>query len=170
MRSPKSSRIAAAMLACLASLACSASAAQSPTEPDPDALSGWELMIAPTAYHWDKDDDYSNVVALGLERAWANGSMAGLSLFRNSFGQPSAYAYYGHTWNDVFGVRNLYIKLSGGILYGYTGKYEDKVPFNHNGFSLGIVPSVGYRVTPRDAVQVGVLGTAALIFSYNRRF
>ena len=51
--------IAAAMLACLA---CSASVAQSTTDPDPNALSGWELVLGPTAYHWDKDDDHRNVV------------------------------------------------------------------------------------------------------------
>ena len=170
MSGPETSRLAAAMLACLASLASPPTAAQSTTGPDPDVLPSWELVIGPTSIHWHKGDDHTHVVLLGLEYGWAHGAIAGLSIFRNSFGQPSAYAYYGHTWDDLFGLRNLYVKLSAGVIYGYKGKYEDKVPLNHNGFGLGIVPAIGYRLTPHDAVQIGVLGTAALIFTYNRRF
>ena len=44
------------------------------------------------------------------------------------------------------------------------------MPFNHDGFGLGIIPAVGYQVTPRDALQIGVLGASGLIFTYNRRF
>jgi hypothetical protein len=32
------------------------------------------------------------------------------------------------------------------------------------------VPALGYRLTPKDALQVSMLGTAGLMFSYNRRF
>ena len=38
----------------------------------------------------------------------------GFSAFRNSFGQPSAYAYYGYSWDNLFGHPWLYAKLSGG--------------------------------------------------------
>ena len=138
----------------------------------------WELVIGPFAVHWSNEDEHKHVYLLGIERSlpeapkWsaADGTIWGFSAFNNSFGQPSAYAYYGYRWDNLFGYSSLYAKLSGGIIYGYKGEYEDKVPFNHNGFGLAIIPAVGYRVTQFDAVQIGMLGTAGLIFTYNRRF
>jgi hypothetical protein len=44
------------------------------------------------------------------------------------------------------------------------------VPYNHDGFGLGIIPAIGYNLTKADAVQIGTLGTAGLIFTYNRKF
>ena len=130
----------------------------------------WELVAGPFAIHWGNSSEHTYVVLLGIEREEADGWIWGFSAFRNSFGQASAYAYYGYRWDNLFGVPALYAKLSGGIIYGYKGQYEDKVPFNHDGFGLGIIPAIGYRLTPKDALQVGALGTAGLIFTYNRRF
>jgi hypothetical protein len=131
----------------------------------------WEAIFGPFAYHWSNESKHTHVYLLGIERENADNTMWGLSVFQNSFGQPSAYAYYGYTWNHLFDSRpNWYVKLSGGVVYGYKDQYADKVPFNHDGFGLGIIPAIGYRLTPNDALQVGVLGTAGLIFTYNRRF
>lgn len=138
----------------------------------------WEVVIGPFAVHWSHDEDHKHVYLLGIERSqpgaplWsaADATIWGFSAFNNSFGQPSAYAYYGYRWDNLFDYPALYLKLSGGILYGYKEPYEDKVPFNHNGFGLAIIPAIGYRLTPNDAIQVGTLGAAGLIFTYNRRF
>jgi len=150
-----------ALLTCMISI----SAAAANTEGRPE----WDLVVGPGAYHWSNDEKHSHVVLLGLERSKSDGSLFGFSAFNNSFGQPSVYAYYGHTWNEPFNVSNVYIKLSGGVIYGYKGEHKDGVPFNHNGFGLGVIPGLGYRLTPKDSVQVNMLGTAALIFTYNRR-
>lgn len=163
----RASAVGASLLIALSSSAVCAQ------EPEADEFSGkpyWEALIGPFAVHWSNSDEHKNVYLLGIERAQANGFIWGFSAFSNSFGQPSAYAYYGYRWDNLFGYSKLYAKLSGGIIYGYKGKYEDKVPFNHDGFGLGIIPAIGYRLTPKDAVQVGALGTAGLIFTYNRRF
>ena len=130
----------------------------------------WELVAGPFAVHWSNGDEHTHVVLLGIEREEADGWIWGFSAFRNSFGQPSAYAYYGYRWDNLFDNPAWYLKLSAGVIYGYKGEYEDKVPFNHNGFGLGIIPAIGYRLTPKDALQVGALGTAGLILTYNRRF
>lgn len=131
----------------------------------------WELVISPGAYHFSNEDAHTHVYLVGIEREQPDNFLWGFSAFQNSFGQASAYAYYGYTWNEFWpGHPNWYIKLTGGIIYGYTGKYEDKVPFNHNGFGLGIIPGLGYRFTPKDAAQINLLGSAGLIFTYNRRF
>jgi hypothetical protein len=138
----------------------------------------WELAIAPFALHWSYNSEHRNVYLLGLDRvspgapSWsgADATFWGFAAFTNSFGQPSAYAYGGYRWDGLFGLPALYLKVTGGILYGYKGEYKDKVPLNHNGFSPAIIPAIGYRLTPNDSLQVGMLGTAGLIFSYGRRF
>ncbi|MDN8616703.1 ABC transporter ATP-binding protein [Variovorax ginsengisoli] len=130
----------------------------------------WELVVGPFAVHFSNEDEHTHVYLLGLERNQPDGWMWGLSAFQNSFGQASAYAYYGYRWDNLFGYPSLYFKLSGGIIYGYVGQYKDKVPYNHDGFGLGIIPAIGYKFTKADSVQIGTLGTAGLIFTYNRKF
>jgi hypothetical protein len=48
--------------------------------------------------------------------------------------------------------------------------YEDKVPLNHNGFSPAIIPSLGYKISPQDSLQMKILGNAGLMFSWGRLF
>jgi len=138
----------------------------------------WEIQVAPFALHWSNSSEHKHVYLLGIERyrpemsSWlaADETLWGVSAFRNSFGQPSVYAYLGYRWNHLFGHPALSFKLTGGILYGYKKPYENKVPLNYHGFSPGIIPTVGYQLAPNDSVQVGVLGTAGLVFMYSRRF
>lgn len=177
----------ACLLIALYSIAARAQQGQSPeASPQPEESPAarfegkphWELLIGPFAFHWHNNDKYKHVYLLGIERScpeqplWSHSdaTLWGFSAFKNSYGQPSAYAYYGYRWDNLFGYPALYAKLTGGIIYGYKYPYEDKVPFNHNGFGLAIIPSLGYRVTPFDAVQINVLGAAGLIFTYHRRF
>jgi len=156
--------------AVLTASACASLGAYAATPSDTTAEGSWELVVAPFTHHWRKDAEHRPVVLLGLERIASDGSTVGGALFRNSFGQLSAYAYYGHEWNDLLGSDSLYFKLSGGIIYGYRGRFKDKVPFNVGGFSPAIIPAIGWRLTPRDAIQAAVLGKAGVTFSYNRRF
>jgi hypothetical protein len=41
---------------------------------------------------------------------------------------------------------------------------------NHTGFSPAIIPVIGYQLNPHDSLQLKVLGSAGLMFSYGRRF
>jgi hypothetical protein len=72
----------------------------------------------------------------------ADRSILGLALFRNSFGQPSQYLYLGQKW-DVH--KNIYLKLTAGLLHGYKDPYQNKIPLNHYGTAPVIVPSIGLR-------------------------
>jgi len=96
--------------------------------------------------------------------------LCGMSLFSNSFGQPTMYVYVGQRWDPLFDDSKWFVKVTAGIFYGYVGKYKDKVPFNYNGFSPGIIPSIGYAFSPKDSAQVLVLGNAGLMFAYGHRF
>ncbi|HYP84424.1 hypothetical protein [Variovorax sp.] len=141
--------------------------AASPLIPTAD---GWELVISPYAYHFSHSPEHKHVYLIGLERQRADNWLWGGAYFSNSFGQDSGVGYVGYMWNNVFDIPALYFKLVAGIMYGYKEPYEDKVPFNHNGWSPVILPSVGWRFTPKDSVQVVLLGGNGMLFSYNRRF
>ncbi len=155
--------IALCALTVLASPFCQAQQRPSNVRDEPS----WDLIISPYTQHFS-NDDHRHVYLLGLQRNQLDGAMWGLSLFRNSFGQGSGYAYYGHRWDALFGVPELYGDLSAGIIYGYRGEFKDKVPFNHGGFAPAIIPALGYRVTPKDALQLVMLGKNALLFAYVR--
>jgi hypothetical protein len=44
------------------------------------------------------------------------------------------------------------------------------VPFNHRGFSPGLVPSLGWQLTPTFSAQVNFLGNSALMFQASADF
>ena len=127
----------------------------------------WTLSLSPFTHHWHVDPTHRHVYLAGLERAGPVGSFIGLSLFRNSFGQPSAYAYRGWRWRPWDAHPALYAKLSVGVIYGYLPPYNNKVPLNYHGFSPVVIPALGYQLSDRDAIQVNFLGTAGFMLAYN---
>ena len=136
----------------------------------PEADKRWDLTLSPYTLHYSDSGEHKPVVLASLDRAVAGNRFCGLSLFSNSFGQPTAYVYGGQRWDAWLGQPQLFVKVTAGIFYGYVGKYKDKVPLNYNGFSPGIIPSIGYAFTPHDSAQVLILGNAGLMFAYGHRF
>jgi hypothetical protein len=136
----------------------------------PAANKRWELTLSPYTLHWQSSPEHKPVVLSSLDRAAPGNRLCGLSFFSNSFGQPSTYVYVGQRWDSLIGNPNLFAKITAGIFYGYVGQYKDKVPYNYKGFSPGIIPSVGYQLTPTDSAQLLVLGTAGLMFAYGHTF
>ncbi|MBV8617617.1 MAG: ABC transporter ATP-binding protein [Curvibacter sp.] len=153
-------------------LCLAGAAAATPADPALPAPSGdhWVLTLSPYTYHWHYDPAHVHVFLAGLEHRDADNTFKGVSLFRNSFGQPAAYAYYGWQWDQVLNQPALYAKLSLGVIYGYLPPYNDKVPLNYHGYSPGVIPALGYRLDPQDAIQLNLLGTAGLMLSYTREF
>ena len=148
-------------------------------QPCPDSLAAegetrptkkWEVMLSPYTHHWNYSPEHKPVVLVAVDEQLPGNRFCGVALFSNSFGQPSTYVYAGQQYNNLMGNPNLFVKVTAGILYGYVGKYQDKVPLNHNGFSPAIIPSIGYRLNEHDSLQVKVLGNAGLMFSYGRSF
>jgi hypothetical protein len=146
-------------------------AAPPAAEPEGNGLLGpghWRLFVVPyTAFHWRPSDEHEPVWALGFERQRPDGWLAGGSHFSNSFGQPSAYLYVGKRWDGFFGRPELFAQVTGGLLYGYRGKYEDKVPLNNNGFSPGAVVTGGWQFNRRWSVAAHLLGDAAVMFQFS---
>jgi hypothetical protein len=57
-----------------------------------------------------------------------------------------------------------------GVLYGYKPPYEDKVPYNYNGFSPGATISLGWQFTRQFSVQMDALGSAGMMFQASWNF
>lgn len=141
-----------------------------------DWSTGWQtgstvrLMLSPYTYHFSRDPNHTQVYMLGVERQRADGFLVGGTAFRNSFGQPSTYLYIGQRFDRLANTEFLFAELTGGVLYGYKPPYNNKVPFNHRGFSPGLVPSLGWKFTPTLSAQVNVLGNSAVMLQVSADF
>jgi hypothetical protein len=136
-----------------------------PTE-ETDKAGFWRLMASPYTVHYHKDEDgeHEPIYMIGLERQRDDGWVWGGTYFSNSFGQPSAYVYFGEKVTHFSSIDKLFVQWTAGILYGYKDPYEDKVPFNYNGFSPGVTLGLGWQFTREFSVQAIALGTAGMMF------
>lgn len=161
------------LCACLLGASVSFPAAATDWSPCPnwDAKDGYTVFASPYTHHWSDENasQHQQVLAASVSRRLPNDRFCGFSLFRNSFGQPSAYAFTGWSWNQLFQTP-LYLNVTAGIIYGYVGEHREKVPLNVNGFSPVVIPSLGYQLTPQLGVEVQILGTAAVMFGASWRF
>lgn len=123
----------------------------------------WRLVASPGMVHFNASDEHRWVWAVGVERQRDDGWMWGGVFFSNSFGQPSGYAYVGHRYAPVLDQPSLFAQWSAGLMYGYVGEYQDKVPFNVRGFSPGAVLSLGWQFDARLSAQMNLLGSAGLM-------
>ena len=130
----------------------------------PRAGDRWHLTFSPFTYHYSYSEEHKQVLLLGGERERADGALAGVALFTNSFGQPSSYVYpWGHVYRNIMGRQGVFAKWTAGMLYGYKSPYENKVPLNHKGFSPGFIPAVGWESSAGYQVQVNFLGNAGVM-------
>ncbi len=157
------------LCACLSScllLGSPAARADDQASPATDASAKWSLTLSPFTQHYHPKPEHRYVWLVGIERVDTDHSLMGVAFFNNSFGQDSVYIYpWGQTYPHLWGHEKLTGKWSAGLLYGYTGKYEDKVPFNHNGFSPGFVPALSWALGSGYEAQVSFPGGSGLMFS-----
>jgi len=140
---------------------------------DLSAKSGdrWSLIASPYTYHFHPSDEHKAVWLIGTERERADGSIAGAAFFSNSFGQDSGYVFpWGQMYRGVFDQPKMYAQWTAGMLYGYVGKYQHKVPLNYGGFSPAIIPALGWEFDSKQRVQVDLLGLNAIMFQFSQPF
>lgn len=131
----------------------------------------YAMVLSPLTWHRNDDPEHAQVWLAGLERQSADRALQGLSVFSNSFGQPSFFLYpWGKVHRPMRRENSLYVKWAAGLLYGYRGRFEDKVPFNQNGFSPGLILGLGWDFKPGYQAQLNLLGTSAVMFTLNVRF
>jgi hypothetical protein len=122
------------------------------------------IIASPYTLHWRPSPNHRPTWMVGGEKQYADGLVLGAAYFSNSFGQDSATVYRGGRVNPWSAHENLYAQWTAGLMYGYKGQYADEVPLNFRGFSPLVVLSLGWQFTPRYALQLNALGTAAVMF------
>jgi len=127
----------------------------------------WRVASSPATVHFRHSPEHRPVWALALERQRLDGWLLGASRFSNSFGQPSAYLYVGRRWPGLWGQDPLYGQVSAGMMYGYRGQFEDKVPLNNNGFSPGALVTLGWQFNRKASVAAHMLGDAGLMLQFS---
>ena len=131
----------------------------------------WSLIASPYTYHFHPSDEHKAVWLVGAERERADGSIAGAAFFSNSFGQDSGYFFpWGQMYRGVLDQPQIYAQWTAGVLYGYVGKYQHKVPLNYSGFSPAIVPALGWEFDSKQRAQVNLLGLNAVMFQFTQPF
>lgn len=130
----------------------------------------WRVAVSPYTMHFRPSEEHQPVRAVALERQRHDGWLAGISHFSNSFGQPSALVYLGRRLDLLRGSDALFAQLSGGLMYGYRGRFEDKVPLNNNGFSPGGLVSLGWQVTPRKSAIAHLVGDGGVMLQLSWDF
>ena len=120
--------------------------------------------------HFSPSDEHESVYAIGLEWQRDDRWLWGASYFSNSFGQPSAYVYAGQRFDRLLDEPVIFAQWTAGMMYGYRGKYQSKVPFNSNGFSPGLIVSLGWALDERASAQFNLLGSAGLMLQLSYDF
>ena len=136
------------------------------------------VHYGPSAYHYNQSPQHirdNHLIA--VERlfsdpvlAGAQRGLLGLALFNNSFGQFSQYLYVGQEW-DVARLAGgmLYANLTAGLLHGYKGEFENKIPFNDLGVAPVLIPNLGWR-SGRFSLGASVLGFNGLLLTFGWQF
>jgi hypothetical protein len=163
MKSPFARHFGSALFGLGLALAALPGAARADAAEDLLGPGHWRLVASPFSYHFHYSPDHRYVWALGAERQRDDNWLLGAAYFSNSFGQPSAYLYVGKRWPGLFGLPQFYAQVTGGLMYGYRGQYQHKVPLNYNGFSPGVLPTLGWQLDRRASVSVHLLGNAGFM-------
>jgi len=123
-----------------------------------------ETSVYTRHFHYDAaHDDHQNLI-LGewnITEQW----LVGASVFDNSFGQTSQYVYGGYRFRPFESLQPLYFKVSVGLVHGYAGQYQNKIPLNNSGVAPVIVPSVGYCFN-RFCSELVIFGTAGALVTF----
>lgn len=154
-------------------LACNCSRADD-TDPSaastsPWSIESWSIRTSLYTWHWNPSPDHNNRQHLiGLEARVRNRWIFGAAVFDNSFGQSSQFVYTGKYW-PVAHSDHWYLKLMAGLLHGYDGEYQDKIPLNGLGVAPGLLPALGFRMRRLEA-EVIFAGTAAVTVTLGVEF
>ncbi len=123
----------------------------------------WRIIFSPYSVHYTHSPEHKHVWMLGAEKKLTNSYLWGGTYFSNSFGQDSAYVYGGRRYENFSRHAPFFAQWTAGLMYGYKGRFANKVPFNYRGFSPGLVLSFGWKFNSTYSAQLNVLGNSALM-------
>ncbi|WP_397453779.1 sn-glycerol-3-phosphate transporter [Pseudomonas sp. NA-150] len=128
----------------------------------------WQVQTSAYTRHFSPKPEHNNRQKLiGVEYNEASGLLYGATTFSNSYDQQSVYGYIGKRFEHA--DYPVYLKVSGGLLYGYRGEHRDKIPLNNLGVAPVIIPGVGMHLGPVTA-EVVLLGLSATMLNVGVRF
>lgn len=105
----------------------------------------WYVQTSVFTQHFSpKPEHNNNQKLIGIERNRDDSYLWGAATFLNSFEQRSYYAYVGKRFD--FGQTPFYSKITGGLIHGYKGEYQHKIPFNDLKTAPVILPSLGVKI------------------------
>lgn len=130
----------------------------------------WMLQTSLATRHFDPEPDHVNSQKLvNLEYQLRDGRVRGIAAFDNSYGQFSQYVYIGKIYPLERIHPRVYAKVTVGLIHGYKGEYEDKIPLNGLGIAPGIIPMLGYQGKIFNS-EILLLGKAATLLTFGVRF
>ncbi|MCW5622225.1 MAG: sn-glycerol-3-phosphate transporter [Burkholderiales bacterium] len=125
----------------------------------------WYFQTSAYTQHWDPKPHHNNTQRLlNVERQGEDRWIWGGAFFYNSFDQPCQYLYAGYLWRPASRWRGAYVKLTGGLLHGYKGEYQNNIPLNNLGVAPALLPAVGLS-GKRFATEVVVFGTSGVMWN-----
>jgi hypothetical protein len=130
-----------------------------------------EFTFSPYTHHFSHNPEHKKVVLVAVDEQLPGNRLCGVSLFSNSFGQPSVYVYAGQQFNNLWGNPKAVCESHRRHLVRLCGPIQrTKFPSTTTAFRPPSSPRWATNLTEHDSVQLKFLGTAALMFSYGRQF
>jgi hypothetical protein len=133
------------------------------------------FSYAPSAFHRSASANhvkYNNLFSIELlTERWrilgADRTTIGAAFFNNSFGQPCQYVFGGPEW-DLMPLKSgwLFANVTAGAIHGYSGEYQNKIPFNRYGTAPAAIPSIGWRYS-QASIVMSLLGNSGLLISFS---
>ena len=121
--------------------------------------------------HYTDDEEYEGPPWFaGIEYQRSRNRVVGLSVFNNSFGEFTQYAYLGKSFYPSDRYPGFRIKLTAGVAHGYSGEHHKLLPIRWgDSWGIGIVPTIGYQWDALG-VDIGVLSASGLLFLVGYEF
>ena len=138
--------------------------------PEPWRTDRFYFQTSLATVHWNPSDKHNNNQKLVYgewrlqERCLGGQVLAGAAAFSNSFYQPPQFVFGGLLWRPFDSVPAAYARIAAGVLHGYKGEYQDKIPFNSTGFAPAAIGSVGYCFN-RICGEMVLIGTSGVMWT-----
>jgi len=132
--------------------------------------SDWYVQAGGYTHFTDKDEYEGPPWFAGIEYQKSENRVIGFSMFNNSFGDITQYAYLGKSFYPSDKYPGFRFKLTAGIAHGYRDEHHKILPIRWgDSWGIGVVPTVGYQ---RDAVgfDIAVLSASGLLFLVGYEF
>lgn len=120
----------------------------------------WNIFTSAYTRHYHASPAHNNhQQMIGIERQ-VDSSLWGFAAFKNSFYQKTQMAYWAkdfslQPWIPINGLRS---KIIVGLIHGYKGQHQHKIPFNQWKVAPAAIPTLGlsYRHFETDILFLGL--------------